>query len=81
MLGGFGDRRELARYMTLSQVGLEMVVPVGIGVLIDSYLNSSPWGVIVGAILGLTGGLFHMIRLINKDEESSNKPSEPESPA
>jgi F0F1-type ATP synthase assembly protein I len=81
MLGGFGDRRELTRYLSLSQVGLEMVVPVGIGVVVDHYLQSSPWGVIVGAVLGLTGGLFHMVQLLNQDEDPPPPPRNPESPA
>ncbi len=73
------DRRELTKYITISQVGLEMVVPIVIGVLLDRYLQSSPWGVSIGAILGLMIGLVHLVKLANKDDSAmpTNERSEP----
>jgi hypothetical protein len=68
MLGG-GDRKELARYMTIGQVGLEMAAPPAIGIYLDMHFGWSPWGVIVGAGLGLTGGLIHLVHLANKNED------------
>jgi len=75
MFGG-GDRKELARYMAISQVGLEMVVPAAVGVYLDSVFNWSPWGVIVGAVLGLTGGLYHLVYLANRVDQPSDKSDE-----
>jgi F0F1-type ATP synthase assembly protein I len=69
MFGG-SDRKELAKYLTLSQVGLEMVVPIGIGVLVDRYLHCSPWGAGIGAALGLTIGLVHLVKVANKNDSS-----------
>lgn len=79
MRGMSGDRNELRRYFTLSQVGLEMVVPIGIGVLLDRYLAIGPWGVTCGAILGLVLGLVHIVKL-SGDENSPNQgdPPKPE---
>src|SRR5262245_49631269 len=56
MFPGPTDPKKMARYLALSQVGLEMVTPIILGLVLDHYLGWSPWGVIVGAILGLTGG-------------------------
>lgn len=67
MFGG-SDRNELRKYFTLSQVGLEMVAPIGVGVLVDRYLDSSPWGVSVGAVLGLAVGLIHLVKLSGADD-------------
>lgn len=64
----------LGRYMELSQVGLEMVVPIGIGMAVDYYLDWGHWAVVVGTILGFTGGLFHLIQLVNKLDKDSSGP-------
>jgi len=62
------DRNELSRYMALGQVGLEMAAPIGLGLVLDHYLNWSPWGAVGGAVLGLVGGFVHLLRLLNQDE-------------
>ncbi len=62
--------RELAFYFSLAQVGLEMVVPIGIGVALDSYLNWAPWAVVTGAVLGLLVGLTHLVALVNQQNRS-----------
>jgi F0F1-type ATP synthase assembly protein I len=58
--------KDLGRYVALGQVGLEMVVPIGIGLAVDYYAGVGPWGVIVGTIVGFAGGLFHLVHLANK---------------
>ncbi len=63
MLQGTPDPKELGRYLTLGQVGMEMVAPVGLGLAADYYLGWTPWGVIVGAIFGLVMGVAHLVVL------------------
>jgi F0F1-type ATP synthase assembly protein I len=50
----------------LSSIGFELAAAVGgfifIGYLWDRHFGSSPWGVLTGAILGLTGGMYNLIR-------------------
>jgi F0F1-type ATP synthase assembly protein I len=65
------DQKELGRYLALAQVGLEMVVPVALGLALDYYLGWSPWGVIGGAVLGLVGGLARLVRLANKADAAA----------
>ncbi len=67
------DRRELGIYFSLAQVGLEMVAPLGIGVYLDYLLNSSPWALISGTVLGFVGGLTHLIMLAQKQERDQSK--------
>jgi len=54
-------RRTLYRYFELSQVGFEMVAPIVLGVLLDRWLEWSPWLTIVGVVLGLVGGITHLV--------------------
>ena len=73
------DRKELARYVTLGQVGLEMVVPIVVGLVVDRYLGSTPWGVVIGAALGLCGGFVHLVHLLNKMDSKDSSRSDQES--
>ncbi len=75
MLGG-GNRKDMARYVAISQVGLEMAAPVGIGAFLDYYFGWAPWGVVVGAGLGFTAGLAHLIHLVNKPEDGQGPSDE-----
>lgn len=73
------DPKQLGRYLELSQIGLEMVVPIAIGAILDSVLEWAPWGTIVGAFLGLIGGMAHLIAFLNRkpDSPAEKKPDSP----
>lgn len=66
------DPKELGFYFSLAQVGLEMVVPVGVGLALDSYLNWRPWGVVAGAVLGLVTGIGHLIAIVNRYQNTDS---------
>jgi len=65
--------RDLGRYFALAQVGLEMVLPIVLGVFLDRWLGWAPWGVVVGAVLGLVGGLWHLVLLLNRFDDKDSK--------
>lgn len=75
-----GNPSEQSFYYALAQTGLEMVAPIGVGLLLDHYLGWSPWGVIGGAVFGFVGGLGHMISMLNRrnkqppDESNRDEP-------
>jgi F0F1-type ATP synthase assembly protein I len=69
------SQRDVGQYFALAQTGLEMVVPVAIGVFLDGRFGWSPWGVAVGAVVGFVGGLAHMLILLKRGEE--RRPPEP----
>lgn len=55
-------------------LGLEMAVGVGLGYVVGSWLDKkygwAPWGVLVGSMLGLAGGMYLLIKQalrMNKD--------------
>lgn len=64
------DPRQMGRYLALAQVGMEMVVPIGMGVWLDNLLGWLPWLTVLGVILGLTLGLYHIVVLTNRDDVS-----------
>jgi F0F1-type ATP synthase assembly protein I len=66
--------RELRFYYTLAQTGLEMVIPIGIGALLDYYLGWTPWATVAGAVLGPVLGITHMVRLVNAYEADKKSP-------
>ncbi len=70
--------RELGRYFALSQIGMEMVAPIGLGLVLDYWLGWSPWCAVIGALLGFVGGLTHLIVLVNRpaEKEDSNSAKE-----
>ncbi len=68
------DPKEAGYYFAIGQIGTEMVVPAGIGALLDHYFCWSPWGVIVGAIVGLIGGMGHLLSLLNQRPSDKEKP-------
>ena len=60
------NRRQLGLYFAMAQVGFEMVVPIILGIFLDNWLGTGPWMVVAGAVLGLAGGLFHLVLLLNR---------------
>ncbi len=63
MAGQSGDRPSWIR---LSGVGIEFAAAVAgfaaLGYWIDRHWQCSPWGVLIGAALGLIGGTYNLIR-------------------
>jgi len=69
--------RELGYLLAISQIGFEMVVPIILGIVVDQWLGTIPWLMLVGVVLGLFGGLAHLVLLLRKmDRTDSKKPTE-----
>lgn len=47
----------------VTTLGLEFALPAWGGYWLDSKLGSAPWGVLLGAILGFTVGIMHLLRI------------------
>jgi F0F1-type ATP synthase assembly protein I len=67
--GGPYSDRDLGYLFALGQTGIEMVAPIALGAYLDRQFGWAPWGVVVGAVLGLAGGLTHMLWMIKRHEE------------
>jgi len=68
------DPKQTGRYFAIAQVGTEMVMPVAAGAVLDYYMHWTPWGMIVGVVLGFVFGIFHLIVLSNRNDDADNKP-------
>jgi len=70
------DFRLMAKVAQISQIGMEMAVPVGLGIGVDFWLKTLPWFTIVGAILGPTLGFIHLLSIIRpaKKSETGERP-------
>jgi F0F1-type ATP synthase assembly protein I len=74
MVPNSSNRNDLGRYLAMGQVGMEMAAPIAIGAALDYWLGWGPWGVVVGACIGLVAGLILLVRMTGK--ESSARRSE-----
>ena len=74
-------------WVRFSSVGIEFAIAVAgfalVGYWIDSHYGSEPWGVIIGAALGLLGGSYNLIResmaafkSFEKDTKPKNGPDD-----
>jgi len=77
---GLDDSKEVGFYFALSQVGLEMVAPIGLGWGLDYAFGWGPWGIISGAVLGLVGGMLHLVNMLNRREEEQKRPPRQDTP-
>jgi F0F1-type ATP synthase assembly protein I len=60
---GSGNQKLLARLLTLSQVGFVIAGGPVIGLLLDTWLGTSPWLLVVGAVLGFVSGMIQLVAL------------------
>lgn len=70
MLLGPIDPKEWGFYLSIAQIGFEMVVPIGVGIALDAYCGWRPWGAIIGTVFGFVGGLTHLIVLVNRHDRA-----------
>lgn len=68
------DNRELGHYLAMAQVGMEMVAPLILGLVVDHYAGTRPWGLIIGAVIGFVGGIAHLVTLGNRKDRAGREP-------
>ena len=58
-----GDRPSWLRF---SGIGIEFVAAIAgfalVGYWVDRHWDTKPWGLVIGAVLGLLGGMYNLIR-------------------
>lgn len=71
----YGDgMREAGPYLGLGlQIGGSMALFVGLGVLADRLFGTTPWGVLVGAALGMIGIFFLIVRIAREADAKKKK--------
>jgi len=69
MVNGSWNSKSMAKFFALSQIGMEMVSPLVLGLILDYYLGSGPWLSVAGAFFGFVGGMIHLVRLLNQPDD------------
>ena len=71
--GGFTPKRG----GELASAGVEMAGGIGLfcglGYLVDRWLGTYPWGLVTGAVLGLIGGLYLVMKAAQRAGQSSTR--------
>lgn len=74
------DSRQRASWTRLSSIGFELVAAVGGFILVgywwDRHFGTAPWGLLTGALLGLIGGMYNLIRQTLLATRSSGRGNE-----
>lgn len=67
----YGDgMRAAGPYLGLGvQIGGAMLLFVGLGVVVDRTLGTTPWGVVAGAVLGMIGIVALVIRIAKEGDK------------
>ena len=68
------DSRQLGKFMALGQVGIEMVAPIVLGLVLDHAFGWLPWATVIGAVLGLVGGIAHLFALAKGSNGQDQEP-------
>ena len=77
---GMGAMQEAGPYMGLGlQVAGGLLFFVGLGYFADGYLGTTPWGMVVGAVLGMVGVIALLVRVSNEaSAQAKARKREPE---
>ena len=53
-----------------AQIAASMALFCGVGYVVDRWLGTSPWGILVGAMLGMVGIVALLVRISREAEQS-----------
>lgn len=57
----------------VSTLGVTLVSSIAVGMflghLLDSWLNSSPWGIIAGILLGIVAGFYGILKIVLANQD------------
>jgi F0F1-type ATP synthase assembly protein I len=66
---------EFRAYALLSQVAMEMVVPMLIGLAVDTWLfGTLPWLTILGVVLGFGIGMMRLVLFASREDNQHGSP-------
>lgn len=68
-------KRLLQAFTLVSTLGLTVVSTLAVGIflgnLVDRWLDSSPWGIVVGIVLGMISGFYGIFKLVMDQDKLS----------
>ena len=83
-----GDKKYRPAWIRLSGIGIEYVAAVAgfglVGYWIDRHYKTDPWGVVIGAALGLVGATYNLVREslaafkdVGDEDRDEDRPAQP----
>ncbi|XWN37957.1 MAG: AtpZ/AtpI family protein [Balneola sp.] len=65
---------EYAKYLALgAEIAATLLIPIGLGYLADKFLNSSPYGILIGAISGIFIFFILIFKIANSNGGKDRK--------
>ncbi len=70
MIGNSDDFKSGIRFAVRISTGLIVAILLGtfLGHLLDKYLHTKPWLILLGLFIGFTAGLINVYRMVNERE-------------
>ncbi|MBL9125413.1 MAG: AtpZ/AtpI family protein [Planctomycetaceae bacterium] len=65
----------------ITTVAMEMVVPIALGYWVDTWLGTRVVFVILGAIGGMSLGIYHLMRMVSSSPAKQGRPTPTGRPA
>lgn len=70
---------EYAKYLALgAEIAAALLIPIGLGYLLDSLLNTSPYGILLGAVVGISLFFLLIFKIAKNMGNDGNKKSKKE---
>jgi F0F1-type ATP synthase assembly protein I len=60
----------------ITSISIEMVAPAGLGYWLDGRWGTGPWLLALGAILGFSAALWHLLALAKRGSSDSSGPTQ-----
>ena len=67
--------KAIGKASEVTTIAFMMVVPVLLGYWLDVYLGTVPLFAITGLVLGMTSGIWQLIKLVNRKPEARDSES------
>ena len=75
-----GTLRQIAPLLGLGiELALLVLLGVGGGHWVDGRYDTSPWGILVGGVVGIAVGFYHFLRAVwprNRDPQEKDRPKD-----
>ena len=72
--GVTGSYRKLAPYLNVGYVwAASVIIFTIIGIKLDKTFNAKPWLTLVGALIGISGGFYHFLKTVLKENNREKK--------
>jgi F0F1-type ATP synthase assembly protein I len=66
----------IRNWAVMAQAGTALTGPTLLGVFVDWYWKTSPWGTVIGIGLGLVSCIYQLVQIVNRLNKTENRPND-----